>query len=409
MIYNTLTGAFLLLDDYHYNIYENITKNPIDTQNKEIVDSFLSNGIIVDKSIDEFLIIKTNANISKYMSSVFELTIAPTLACNMDCPYCYEKEKTGVMSQEILDNIINFTLHNIDLYGYKHLEITWYGGEPLLQLNSIRYLSLEFKKLCKEKNITYAAKMVSNGSLLNKEIAEILVDECMVKFVQITLDGLNEKNDKRRYLKNGQGSFDIITKNIKEIRDILPIRIRVNIDKDNSDDLDSLVEYYNKELDHENVSIYITPVTDENENSCTKSLCYKPKDFANIQKRFNEKMNYNFNLPQYIPLACGAMGPNTFVIGPDGDLVKCWNEIGIKDYSVGNVKNGFVLNKRALKWLNKELDEACRECKTLPICQGSCPYQTIDKNSGPVCDYSKYLIENTLNKACTYIKDNKGI
>ena len=35
--------------------------------------------------------------------------------------------------------------------------------------------------------------MVSNGSLLNKEIAEILVDECMVKFVQITLDGLNEK------------------------------------------------------------------------------------------------------------------------------------------------------------------------------------------------------------------------
>ena len=118
-------------------------------------------------------------------------------------------------------------------------------------------------------------------------------------------------------------SYDIITKNIKEIRDILPIRIRVNIDKDNSDDLDSLVEYYNKELDHENVSIYIAPVTDENENSCTKSLCYKPKDFANIQKRFNEKMNYNFNLPQYIPLACGAMGPNTFVIGPDGDLVKC--------------------------------------------------------------------------------------
>ena len=51
-----------------------------------------------------------------------------------------------------------------------------------------------------------------------------------------------KKNDKRRYLKNGQGSFDIITKNIKEIRDILPIRIRVNIDKDNSDDLDILVE-----------------------------------------------------------------------------------------------------------------------------------------------------------------------
>ena len=56
------------------------------------------------------------------MSSVFELTIAPTLACNMDCPYCYEKEKTGVMSQEILDNIINFTLQwkGYDkIYGYE--------------------------------------------------------------------------------------------------------------------------------------------------------------------------------------------------------------------------------------------------------------------------------------------------
>ena len=59
---------------------------------------------------------------------------------------------------------------------------------------------------------------------------------------------------------------------------------------------------------------------------------------------------------------------------------------------------------------DKSLDEIVEKiCKTLPICQGSCPYQTIDKNSGPVCDYSKYLIENTLNKACTYIKDNKGI
>ncbi|EKC67841.1 hypothetical protein OBE_05248, partial [human gut metagenome] len=32
---------------------------------------------------------------------------------------------------------------------------------------------------------------------------------------------------------------------------------------------------------------------------------------------------------------------NSFVIDPLGDLYKCWDEIGIKEKSSGNVKTGF--------------------------------------------------------------------
>ena len=37
---------------------------------------------------------------------------------------------------------------------------------------------------------------------------------------------------------------------------------------------------------------------------------------------------------------CGAISLNSFVIGPDGALYKCWNDIGYSERSIGNLEKG---------------------------------------------------------------------
>ena len=71
------------------------------------------------------------------------LTINPTLACNFACPYCFEKQHPDIFMNGTIENkIINFiNLHK----GAKILDVTWFGGEPLLAFD--RIVSSNLKKM----------------------------------------------------------------------------------------------------------------------------------------------------------------------------------------------------------------------------------------------------------------------
>ena len=73
--------------------------------------------------------------------------------CPNRCMFCSSNsciDKNTFISLDDFKRVIDYFMLT---GGIEELSLS--GGEPLLQLNSIRYLSLEFKKLCKEKNITY--------------------------------------------------------------------------------------------------------------------------------------------------------------------------------------------------------------------------------------------------------------
>lgn len=72
---------------------------------------------------------------------------------------------------------------------------------------------------------------------------------------------------------------------------------------------------------------------------------------------------------------------NSFVIDPLGDLYKCWDEIGIKEKSSGNVKTGFdTPNMKKWTCYNFTYYSECKECAFLPVCLGGCPYHNISSN-----------------------------
>ena len=103
--------------------------------------------------------------------------------------------------------------------------------------------------------------------------------------------------------------------------------------------------------------------------------------------------------------ACGADSTRSIVIAPDGALYKCWNDIGIKEYSIGNINEAEPqYSERYYDYMmyDATADERCKDCKILPICMGGCPHRRMD-NSPARCSLFKVYIENYLNKATRYL------
>ena len=229
VIYNTYSKAVILLTDQEYQHYITSDYEKIDTvQYKE-------NGILIDDDFDELHFLKYMHYKAKFSRHNLHLTIAPTLDCNFDCPYCYENRRNGKMSKEVQDALIDFVKDRIN-EGTENIDISWYGGEPLLYFDIVEYLALKIRKLAEDNDCGLKMYIVTNGYLLSKDVIRRL-DEIGIIRVQITLDGLAEHHDKSRPLRNGGRTFDRIFTNLELFEDSpIQVVIRMNVDNNNYSD-----------------------------------------------------------------------------------------------------------------------------------------------------------------------------
>jgi hypothetical protein len=65
-----------------------------------------------------------------FTSTKLELTLSPTEKCNFRCVYCYEYSSIGRMRPAVVSGVRNLILRRAA--GRKTLQISWFGGEPLL-------------------------------------------------------------------------------------------------------------------------------------------------------------------------------------------------------------------------------------------------------------------------------------
>jgi uncharacterized protein len=84
-------------------------------------------------------------------------------------------------------------------------------------------------------------------------------------------------------------------------------------------------------------------------------------------------------LPFYPVLesGCVATHDNSWVIGPRGEVYKCWIDVGDPDWVVGSI-NGSVPWRRGLiaRYMfasDSFTSPECRECVHSTLCNGGCP------------------------------------
>jgi uncharacterized protein len=386
------------------NIKDNLKNHKTNSNvNNKILKFLVENSFVVDYEEEEAY--KKMLQIRKKMQisdpTIRSYTIAPTLACNFNCSYCYEKERPSInMSDETENQIVK--LINSD-NRINNLLVTWYGGEPLMAFERIKSLT---KKILLKKRFNYSAKMITNGFLFNNEIIKSLI-KLKISDIQITVDGDKENHDKKRPLLNGGGTYERIIKNIKTIYSIysnneIKITIRVNIDNKNKD------KYYDtfKELSRLFPEAVIYPgIIDATIND----YCLKSDDCLSTQESITKfiieeykKHRGFFAIGAYpdflLDKACIAESYYNYLIDPQGNLYKCWNDIGINDRIIGNInskgKSNYIQLSKYLFDADPFNDEVCKQCKHLFLCGGGCVSRRIKD------------LNNKKKNSCHIFKDN---
>ena len=100
---------------------------------------------------------------------------------------------------------------------------------------------------------------------------------------------------------------------------------------------------------------------------------------------------------------------NSYVIDVNGDLYKCWNNVGDKNEKCGSIfDQDFYISQNFLNWIewNPLTVTKCKECKVLPICMGGCPdIFKKSPNKNTVCDTIKYNLDNVIEFYYRCLKD----
>ena len=126
-----------------------------------------------------------------------------TEACNLDCVYCYEHNKTAnEISRDLVFKIIEDALQNSDTA----VEFSFHGGEPFLRFDLMRDVAEYFWGRYSPKN-RYVFFSSTNGTLLTDEIKQWLFEHKEHFWCGISFDGTNAMQNKNR--SNSAGDIDL--------------------------------------------------------------------------------------------------------------------------------------------------------------------------------------------------------
>lgn len=406
LVYNTFTTSMIELDEDFYARFEEADLNG--EEKAELYEM----GFLVQDGEDELLrqqLIRTEISYQDY-GKVAGLFIAPTMACNARCPYCYEagvQHKT--MDRKTVEAVKKFIAEHC--VTDKPLWIDWFGGEPTLGVGII----LEISDFLKEQGIDFISYMTTNAYLLNRDMMEQIADRINLKHLQITVDALGEEYNRiKNFVYEGTDAFSVVMQNIEDILGYrgVSVGIRVNFDPREIARAEKILDYLNGRFKGRgNVSVYTAPIngigvptvfdTYKGENPMF-TLLKKSMDMGRSVRTDSEFDEYKYSMMAPVASHCSATRIHSFSIDADGLLYKCHRQLGQgKAVAVGDVFSGIEYNGNFRFWCGGELPyEECKTCKLLPCCQGGCRIELLSKNPAAKCCRVQ---KNFLNELIAYL------
>ncbi len=409
--FNARSGAVALMTEENRAVYDTLTAklaaspdSELTAAERELLGQMEYGRFAYAGEYDEREAIHFQHDMDRYDKTTLGLVIAPTMACNMACPYCYEANKQGRMTPETIAAVVKFVEDRAP-----HLRLfstTWYGGEPLLALNIIEELSKSFMDIAKENKIGYSSAIISNGYLLTPETVDRLV-QWQVASVQVTIDGPARFHNVKRPLKNGRPSFDTIVQNVAYAVKKMRVNIRVNLDKSFTRDMIAeLLQELKAAGLHDKAGVYFGQI-EPSAQVCSNisESCYETADFSSVETDyFRMLLQEGFRvekLPAPISTFCMAQMTGSFLIDPPGNLYRCFNHVANEEQSMGNISKPIDYqhpNFTRLFRFDPFRDPACSECDLLPVCMGGCPSRRSDRqqSGASMCESWKHNLRPML-------------
>ena len=201
VLFNGLNKEFLIIDSEAKDSYLQLLKTPDSYKDSHpsLITYLKSLKFILDDYENEHEYLKTKRNDYIHYKE-YKTTILPTFECNYNCWYCIQKHEPIKIDESKIELIIKHVKkylveHNIESY-----VLSWFGGEPLTQMQTVSYVSNVLKEFCTKHNIEFSGAVTTNGALFNAKTIEILTHND-INYYQIAIDGDEKTHNLNKYDK----------------------------------------------------------------------------------------------------------------------------------------------------------------------------------------------------------------
>jgi len=401
-IVNPLSGNADILDSSDARQIEALRKGEILTD-KKFLDELTEKGYIADESAEK------REYRRKYLDFIdsrekdeIQIFFVTNYSCNFACQYCYQDQydnPANQLNKDVIDAFFGYVKYK---FSARRKYITIFGGEPLL--NSPKQKDLIAYIIERSVEADLSLCFVTNGYHLEEYIP--ILRKGKIREIQVTLDGMEQVHNKRRFLKGGEGTFKNIVKGIDTcLNEKIDINLRMVIDRDNIDDLSGLALFAivngwtksshfktqigrNYELHH----CQSSPERLFDRISLYESIYEKTKAHPHIAEFYKPAYSVskflaeNGELPEPLFDSCPAC-KTEWAFDYTGRIYSCTATVGKTDESLGTFFPAVSLKQDVVEqWGSRDVTSIpeCRNCSVQLACGGGCG--SVAKNrTGSIC------------------------
>jgi len=397
---------------------ERVDPGALPEDDRQALRELAEHGFIVEDRTREREAVERYFREVREDRGVLRVTVLTTLQCNFACDYCYQGDHgdwnthADRMSLETAGRVGDWIEGQLDTVRPRKLSLMFFGGEPLLNLPVVYALSERMHGAARARGLDMSISIVTNGLLLTREVVSRLLPWGLAG-IKVTLDGDRETHDRLRPLRGGQGTFDRIIRNVRQVADLCPVSIGGNFDESSVDSYPALLEFLRSQEFARNIAkVVFKPII--RDKAATKVAAALPKGFIPLTpvsasgqpekplsgtcmtvagtatssgcdgcNLLDEKMSWLREETKRagFPTIDGVhMGPceihrgHSHTIGPDGSLYACPGFTGDKGQSVGHIdgRPDPARARAASAFERLAAWKECRDCAFIPVCAGGC-------------------------------------
>jgi uncharacterized protein len=415
---NTFTDAQLIVSRDVADLLDRIGRGALFEPTGDERDAILTlseNGFLVDSRETDRRNIAAFFDDFRQSQDQLRVTVLTTLQCNFACDYCLQGDhgdynKTAAkMSMDTAARTGAWIEARLDAIRPRSFAMTFFGGEPLLNLPVMYYLAERIWHACQQRGVDMTFSVITNGLLLTPEVVDRLTPFGLAG-IKITLDGDRDTHNRMRPLRGGQGTFDKILNNVRLVADKCRISIGGNFDESSVDSYPALLDFLREQEFADKLAkvafkpiireqkpaqpkgfIPLTPVSAGNKplnGTCmtsagagvTSTSSAGPCDschFLDEKTAFlrEETMKRGFKTVDGVHMGpCEIHRTHAHTIGPDGSLYACPGFAGNLPESTGHIDGRQDdVRSAAAKRFEKILGwHECHDCSFIPVCGAGC-------------------------------------
>ena len=410
---DTESGSFFEIDRVVKTILDGGDMSPFSSceiqSAKDEINELISRGVLYAP--------ETNATLPEYTSVIKAMCLNVSHNCNLACEYCFAEggtynDERRNMSFETAKAAIDML---VEASGSRHnLEVDFFGGEPMLDIDVVKRTVYYARSIEKEKNKKFRFTITTNAFKLDDDDIDFF-NEQMYNVV-ISIDGRKCVHDRVRKTVGGQPTHDKVIENALRFKEkrVGQYYVRGTFTRYNLDFCSDVL--YLNDLGFDQISI--EPVVLKADSPMSIRDEDIPKILAEYDKLTEEyiarrKTDKWFNFFHFMldldtaPCAvkrlkgCGA-GGEYVAVSPDGSVYPCHQFDGIKDMKLGTVFEPKKLNEEIRKrfyYCSVPSKPECAKCWAKYYCSGGCMANShkfcgdINVPYKPACELMKKRVE----------------